>query len=89
DFNGIGPNISPMYILPTMFEHIGIKGSSYMQMLLKMKNDVQVFGYEAYIHQDKLLRKLPRSLQKEVNQLEKVVYYLKTNPVKSQEKWSK
>ncbi len=89
DFNGIGPNISPMYILPTMFEHIGIKGSSYMQMLLKMKNDVQVFGYEAYIHQDKLLRKLPSSLQKEVDQLEKVVYYLKTNPVKSQEKWSK
>lgn len=89
DFTGTGPNISPMYILPTMFEYIGIKGNSYMQMLQKMKADLPVFGYEAYIYQDRLIRKLPSSLQKEVDQLQQVVYYLKTNPTKNQKKWSK
>lgn len=80
DFIGNGPQISPMYVLPTIFEHIGIKGDPYMQMLEHLQKQVPVFGLnDRYIYDDKLVSKLPTKVQKEVNDFKIVQYYRQTH----------
>ncbi|KMO64684.1 hypothetical protein PZ02_01495, partial [Lacticaseibacillus rhamnosus] len=49
DFSGQGQTMSPMFVLPEIFSHVGWKGSQYMQVLQDLEAQVPVFGEKIII----------------------------------------
>lgn len=79
-FAGEGPQISPMYVLPTIFQHIGVKGDAYMQLLTHLQKEVPVFGLNnRYLYDDRLVSKLPKHVRQEVHDFRIVQYYRQTH----------
>lgn len=81
-FSGKGPNISPMYVLPTMLKYLGVKGSSYNQYLQNLQETVPVFGLGKDLYEGGLTATLPAAVQKQVKEFEYVEYYEQTKVVK-------
>ena len=81
-FSGKGPNISPMYVLPTMLKYLGVKGSSYNQCLQNLQETVPVFGLGKDLYEGGLTATLPAAVQKQVKEFEYVEYYEQTKVVK-------
>lgn len=83
DFTGVGPNISPMYILPEIFKHAGWDGSQYMQLLKDLQQEVPIFGLNnIFWYDDKFTGSVPADLQKKITEFKMVQYYLQTEKVK-------
>lgn len=73
--------ISPMYILPTIFQHAGWQGSQYMQVVSKMQKTIPVFGRNKDLYQGKFSAEtaLPTRVQNQIKQFLTTQYYVQTN----------
>ncbi|WP_196246223.1 LTA synthase family protein [Lacticaseibacillus zhaodongensis] len=79
-FTGVGPTISPMYILPTIFQHTGWQGNQYMQTLANMQKTIPVFGKGKDMYQGTYTPEtsLPKNVQTKINEFRTLQYYVQT-----------
>jgi hypothetical protein len=80
-FKTQGATISPMYILPTIFQHAGWQGSQYMQAVSKIQQTIPVFGLNKDMYKGKFTAPtdLPADVQKQIQQFLITQYYVQTN----------
>jgi phosphoglycerol transferase MdoB-like AlkP superfamily enzyme len=80
-FQTKGATISPMYVLPTIFQHAGWQGSQYMQAVSKMQQTIPVFGLNKDMYKGKFTGAgdLPADVQKQIQQFLITQYYVQTN----------
>lgn len=87
DFSGQGQTMSPMFVLPEIFSHVGWKGSQYMQVLQDLEAQVPVFGEKNhYMIDNKLMTKPNKSEKAVIKKFDDVQYYLKSNYMLNQAK---
>lgn len=79
-FTGVGPTISPMYILPTIFQHTGWKGNQYMQTLANMQKTIPVFGKGKDMYKGTYTGEtaLPAKVQAKIKKFRNLQYYVQT-----------
>lgn len=80
-FQTKGATMSPMYVLPTIFQHAGWQGSQYMQAVSKMQQTIPVFGLNKDMYKGKFTgaSDLPADVQKQIQQFLITQYYVQTN----------
>ena len=78
DVTGQGANISPMYLMPELFDLLGWKGPAYMQLLLDLKPVLPlVHSTQVYLENGVLTETLSPNSQKLLENLEIIQYYLR------------
>lgn len=79
---GQDPRLSPMYVVPTIMQHLGVPGSPYIQLLNQLKKELPVVGKGGrYLYHGRFLtrKQLPLHVQQELRDFRYVQYYRQTH----------
>ncbi len=74
EFRGEAPTISPMFLMPELFEILGWKGDSYLQYLIDLKKELSVIN-EPWYKEETLGVALSANGKRKLNEFYNVEYY--------------
>lgn len=79
DFNEEAPDLSPNFLMPTIFEYLGWEGNEYMQYLMDVKKDIDV-NHKVYFKENgKYTKELSKENKKKYQDFRNVQYYYSRN----------
>ncbi len=81
DFNGVGPTISPMFLMNEYFQYIGLQGPAYLNYLTDLREEYDVLN-PVYVGKDGVFTK--RSTLRDISLIEehrRIEYYVKNSEV--------
>ena len=79
DFNEEGPDLSPNFLMPTIFEYLGWEGNEYMQYLIDLKKDIDV-NHEVFFKENgKYTKELSKENKEKYQEFRNLEYYYSRN----------
>lgn len=75
DFVGIGPTISPIFLMNELFDYLGYDGNEYAKYMSELKSQVDVITEYYYKSDDKYILAKDSDLQDLIADYEKINYY--------------
>ncbi|MDD2435440.1 MAG: hypothetical protein PHO63_04215, partial [Bacilli bacterium] len=79
EFKETGNTISPNYLMPELFEYLGIKGNEYTQFINRTKKYLPVIHPAYYNEGSKFVRQISSVNKLKLNNYEKINYYYINN----------
>lgn len=81
--SGKGPMISPQYMIPLIFKHLGYSGNSHIQQLNSLRKELPIMNDDgSYMYKGKITKKIPDNIEQKVTELKYVEYYMETQEFK-------
>lgn len=79
DFNEEGPDLSPNFLMPTIFEYLGWEGNEYMQYLIDLKKDIDV-NHKVFFKENGIYTKeLSKENEEKYQDFRNLEYYYSRN----------
>ena len=79
DFNEEGPDLSPNFLMPTIFEYLGWEGNEYMQYLMDLKKDIDVNHDVFFKENGKYTKELSKENKEKYQEFRNLEYYYSRN----------
>ena len=79
DFKGKKEDISPNFLMPELFEQMGIKGNQYMQYITHLKTDIDVNNEHYFKESGKYTKQLTPENKKKSEDFVNLEYYYSRN----------